>query len=325
MRNALLIATLVASTLPSQQLIDSFSYPDGPVPPIWVARTGSWVIRSGRLAATSGALWAYITHIGPQPVNSVLDGEFFYGTTPGVQFGGLTSRNQGLNTDSMTVMCKIQDNGGTADLDSVWLYERGGTGATVTSPVAPPTQSAYCRMITLDNNVWFHVDANKDGIFEQVVGPKALTTMLGTGYVGMNAYQSTEMDNFEYFDAVLMPDPSSSPRIGTSYKVDMTAPLTQMTPSLAMLSLGNAGIPLGGGRAIPLSLDPMFSLGLTLAGPLGLVQLTDNAGKASYRMPIPNDAAFVGLGLFMSAVTVDTSRPFHVGSISNEQFFRITM
>jgi hypothetical protein len=180
-------------------------------------------------------------------------------------------------------------------------------------------------MMTLGSSCWMLIDANKDGVYEQTIGPRALTTLLGTGYVGMNAYQTTEMDNFEYFDAVLMADPASTPRIGTSYKVDMTAPVTQITPSLAMLSLGNAGIPLGGGRAIPLSADPMWSLALSLAGPLGLVQLTDNTGRVSYRVPIPNDAAFVGLGLYLSAVTVDTSRAFHVGSISNEHYFKIQL
>ena len=325
MRIPFLAAMLLTGIVPAQQFADTFTYPDGPVPPGWTTRTGSWVVRNGRLAVTSSTTWAYLTRDGFQPVNSVLDAECFYGTTSGVQFCGLTSRNQGQPADNMTVMCKIRDNGAVADFDRAFIYERGSAAASTYADVVPGTASAFCRLITLDNRAWMQVDANKDGVYEQTIGPHTLTVMTGTGFVGVNAYTYSEIDNFQYFDAVLMPDPTTSPRIGTTYKVDLRAPVTTITPTLAFLSFGNAGIPLGGNRALPITADAMFSFALGLAGPLGLVRPTDATGAASYSIPLPNDPGLVGVALYLSAMTIDPAQPFSVGAISNETYFKITL
>ena len=101
--------------------------------------------------------------------------------------------------------------------------------------------------------------------------------MLTAGLGGMNGFGSSEMDNFEYFDAALVPAVGAAPRIGERYALRLDTP-TPNVPWISVLSLGNAGIPIGN-RAIPLSLDPLFSIWIGVAGALGLDGVTDNSGR----------------------------------------------
>ncbi len=315
--SCLLCTSLLASLLPGQAVIETFTFANGPTIPGWTQQRGTWAINNFRLAHTSGASWDYITKDGVSTKNSVLDVEVFYGGT-GVQFGGLTARHPGGNLDNNLVMCKIQDNGGTPDLDRVFIYERGGAAGNTYADLVPGVQSAFIRMITLEANATMQIDKDKDGVFEQSVGPRALTTILGSGFVGLNAYQATELDNFEYFDAVLVPQSGSTPKIGTTFSMQLTTPAPQFTPYIAALSEKNTGIPFGS-RAVPLGIDALLvaSLGAGLGG------LTGANGIATINLPIPNNPALVGYKFFAAALTLDGQQPFGLGAISNEHAIQI--
>ena len=310
------LAFLVAP-LAAQVDRDTFTYPNGAVVPGWTQQRGAWQVIGGRIAATSGGLWAYITKDGITATNSVLDGEFFY-VGAGVQFAGLTSRHPGTSLDSNLLMVKIQDNGATADFDRVFAYERV-VGAANYVDIPGGTLQAYCRMVTLDGEVWIEVDANQDGIYELATPPKPVTTVLGSGLVGMCGYQATQMDNFEFFDAVLLPQVGAVPHIGTLYGMRLDTP-TPGVPWLAMLSLGNAGVPLDPPRAVPLTLDPLFIASIGL-----FTGTTDSMGKATFNIPIPNNIFLVGQGVYAGAVTLDLAQPFPflIDNIANEQYFQI--
>lgn len=183
-----------------------------------------------------------------------------------------------------------------------------------------PTQSAIIRLITLGNQATVHVDLDKDGIFDQIIGPRTLTATLGPGRVGVSITSNCEVDNWKYYDAVLQPQPAALPRIGTNYNLDLSTP-SPTVPWLGLAALGNTGFTFGA-RAIPVSPDFMAVGTFGNAG-FGFAGATDTAGNAVMSIVIPAIPAIVGMRLFTSAVTVDWTQPFGVGHISNEHSFVI--
>lgn len=304
------------AVLPAQAFLDSFNYPNGNTIPGWTQQNGTWQVQNGRISATSGSTWAYITADGISATRSVIDGEFFF-VGSGIQFAGLTSRHPGTPGDTNLLMVKIQNNGGAADFDRVFSYERGVSGNTF-ADIPGGTLSAYCRMITLDNEFWIETDADKDGIYELVLPRRPISQPRTGTLVGMNGFQTSEMDNFEFFDAVLLPQPGATPRIGTTYGLDLHT-TAQFTPWLGMLALGNSGFAIGN-RAIPVSPD-FLATGTFANGSFGMVGLTDGAGSSTVSIPIPPFASLVGVRIFASTFTIDGTMPFGVGQISNEHGF----
>ena len=88
-----------------------------------------------------------------------------------------------------------------------------------------------------------------------------------------------------------------------------------------MLSLGNAGFPVGT-RQIPVSPD-FLAVG-TFANPAyGMSGSTDANGDATLTIPIPALPFLSGLRIYAALFTYDPSQPLSVGNISNEQAFVI--
>ncbi|MBI1972961.1 alpha/beta fold hydrolase, partial [Candidatus Woesearchaeota archaeon] len=95
-------------------------------------------------------------------------------------------------------------------------------------------------------------------------------------------------------------------------------------PYVVALSLGNAGIPLGDGRVIPLSYDGIFEISLYYPLVLGLAAsqgVLDDEGKATATWTIPNIPLLVGLPFHVGFVTLDTTQQFPglIYSISAEE------
>lgn len=315
-RSVCILLALLAAPAAAQQFIETFNLPNGPVIPGWTARnTGTWSIVNGRLTKSGGTSPDFLTKDGLTALNCVLDVEAFYGTTNGVQHGGLTARHNGTNSTTPSLYCKIQDNGGTFDLDRVYIYEAGGFGSITVA--ITPVATAFIRMIVLDNEVTMLIDGDKNGVFEQTLGPRALTTMLAAGGVGCSITTNCQLDNFEFFDGVLAPQAGSLPRIGTTYRVRFATPTPANTPWFAAFALGNGGIPIGN-RAVPLALDPLLMVTLANAGAFGLTGLTAANGDGTLAFPIPNDPALVGLAFFAGAMTIDATQPFGIGTISQD-------
>ena len=311
----ILIAVTFCAPLSAQVFEETFSYSDGPIVPGWTQQRGTWAIKNQRLIATSGSLWAYITKDGFNVKDSVLDGDFFYDTGSTVQFGGLTSRHAGTNLDNNLVMCKIQNNGGAADFDRCFIYERPGT--SIYKDIVPGTLKGHCRLITLDNTARMLVDTNMDGIFELDVGTKTLTTILSSGLVGMAGYQTTQMDNFKFFDAVLVEQTGSVPKIGTTYTMQLRAPQPQNTVYVCAASLSNTGIPIDT-RKIPLAVDGLLLISLTSPGVFNFVGLLDGNGDGFPNIVIPNDPSLVGAAMFIGGMTFVPTAPSSIGNISND-------
>ena len=258
-----LVTALLCAPLSSQVFEETFSYPDGPIIPGWTQHRGVWTVRNQRIASTSGSLWAYITRDGLTAKDSVLDGEVFVSGTA-LQFAGVTSRHAGTNLDNNLVMCKAQ---GSGVFNTAWIYERA-IGAAVSRSGVFSVPTARVRLITLDNTARMLMDIDGDGSFELDIGTKTLTTVLGSGLVGMTAYGAAELDNFKYYDAVLVGAPASTPRIGTTYTMQLRAPQPQNTVFFCAASLKNTGIPIDT-RKLPLSVDALLQLSLTTPSVFG--------------------------------------------------------
>jgi hypothetical protein len=313
----LLLLVLAATSLSAQVFVETFSYPNGPSVPGWTAASGTWAINNGRLYG-SGSGWRYINKNGLTAKDCVMDGEYFL-IGSATQFGGLTARHPGGSSTTNLVMCKVQNNstpGPKTALNRCYIYEQPGGSVYKDIPNPRPT-SAFARMIILDTNAWMLVDANKDGIFEMMVGPRALTSVHGSGLCGMNSYGACEMDNFKFYNAVILgASANPMPQPGASLKFDLrgTAALGYQAAS----SFGRAGIPIGGGKAVPLSGDPLFFLTVTNAIPVLFANYAgylNTNGDGSVKVNLPNAPALVGITIFTAFVTFDRNG---IQEISND-------
>ncbi len=306
----ILITLILASPLCAQKLVDDFNRTT--IGSNWTTQSGTWSIGNNRLKTNGASTWSYITLNSTttypfSPKNSVLEGEFFF-VGSGVQFGGLTSRYAATNN---TMMCKIQNNGGAADFDRCFIYEQGGTGGSTWSNLNKTgVLSARVRMFTVDTQCWMTIDWDKDGMDDQTIGPKSLTTVTGTGLIGMNCYSTSEMDNFKYYNAILQPAPNSTPKIGTTFQMEMRTNATRITPFICAFALDNKGFPIGPTKGspaswIPLTPDPVFNISIGIAGSIGLAGITDNKGLAKPTLNnIPNDKNLVGFVIYIAGITV---------------------
>jgi hypothetical protein len=285
-----------------------------------ICQRGTWEVVNGRVSSSTGASWAYLTKDGISARNCVID-VHIKAQGFGTQFGGLTSRHPGGDGDTNLLIGKLQRHASTTALDRLFVYERPLALGEYFRDIGTPPRQARCRLITLDAEVWMECDTDQDGVFDVTLPRRPLTQVLGSGLVGVAGFALTSMDDFAYFDAVLVPVAGPDARVGTTFPLRLSTPSPNV-PFLGLLSFGNAGIPLAE-RAVRLTLDEMLTTSLGSAVALGLVGLTDSAGYATPGVVIPNVLNLVGFRLFVAAVTIDPLQPFAIGHISNEQFFRI--
>lgn len=306
---------LFTVSLQAQQLIETFSYTNGPVPG-WtrpLPSSATWLVNNGRLTKIGGSTADFLLKDGIVAKNCVLDVEVFYTSTfAAFPFGGLAARY--VSTSSPLLYCKIQDNGGAADLERMYLFESYGAGQSY-ADIGAGITSAVIRMLTVDRQSSILVDKNKDGVFDQELAVNSLSTVLGPGQIACTMHSSVQLDNFKFYDGVLLEQ--SQPKVGTTYKLRFATPVAQSTPWVAAFALSNRGIPIGM-RSIPLALDPLFTLTLGSASALGLAGTIDGNGDGLVAFPVPNNASFVGFVFFAAAVTLDPFQPFSIGTISQD-------
>jgi len=306
----------------AQVFEDHFNYPNGSLLPGWTQEKGSWTVRNGRLVGT-GQGWRFLSKKGIRAKDCVMEGTFFF-AGQGLQFGGLAGRQPGKGSATNLVLGKIQNNWGGKGFDQAYLYELPSKHI-FTNLTKRGVPSVSLRLLLLDDKAWLRMDTDRDGFFESSLGPILLTHVKGPGLVGFGSYGPTEMDDFKFYDAVLMEVPGSVPRIGGAYKMRLRAPSTGTGPTAyaCFASFGNAGIPLKA-RKIPLSSDPLFTLCFFLPQVFPrFFGYLDAKGDAYPEIRIPKDPALSGLILHVAGITLDPRKPFGVGAISNDHQFRI--
>ncbi|GEM_PF-3200632 len=319
----ILVAALLASPLGAQVFEEHFHFPNGALVPGWTQEVGTWVIKNGRLAGT-GPGWRFITKANFLAADCVLDGTFFF-TGKGVQFGGLAARQPGKGSSTNLVLGKIQNNWGRKGFDQAYLYELP-QNHVYTNLAGRGALSVELRLILLGGNAWLRLDTDRDGLYDSTLGPLALSHVKGPGLIGLASYGPTEMDDFKFYDAVLMEVPGSVPRIGTTYRMRFRAPPSRgwgFTPYLCFITLSNQGIPLKA-RKIPLAPDPMILFSLFFPQVFHkFLGILDKNGDAFPEIRIPNDPSLVGSVLYVAGITLDPLKPYAIGAISNDHRIRI--
>jgi len=319
---------LVLAPLGAQVRVETF---DGPgLPKGWTARRGTWSIKNGRAIQTMGT-WGYLTLNGVKLKNCVVEADVYWGGAA-VQFGGVAARHDGSAGDN-ACMVKVQSNSSTVQgFDTLWNYERPG-GSVSKTGIAPVMTKTRIRLMVLGNQGMLFHDSTQDGIFDTMVGPRTYTAHTAAGEVGITGYTSSAsapaaIDNFALYDAVLMAEGSSTPKVGTTYQMRLTTQHTTIVPYRLALSLTNGGtkngklggLPIGAGQFIPLGIDPLLDLSIALGGTLGLVGITDLSGVGKPTLKIPNISSLVGVGFHAAGVTSVSGR---FGNISNNHYIKI--
>jgi hypothetical protein len=311
----LAVGLLLASGLAAQEFIDTFDQDSPNPPPGWTAQVGVWSVAGGRLVTDQDAKWAYITKDGRKPTDFVIDFEAFYNPV-GVQFAGVTGR---YTSPTINLTAKIQESDvQNQDFERSFIYENpNAAGAAWTwKYLSPPvTTSCLVRFIVHGTQVTMQHDFDKDGFFDQSI--TRTTKVAGAGLIGACIWGASAIDDFELHNAVLQPGSASTPRVGTTFVMDLVTTARRIVPWRMAISLGNTGFPIGS-RRIPLAIDPVLNLSLQVSGALGLTGHTDATGLARPALQIPNVASLVGIKVFTAAITLDGSRPDGIDNISNE-------
>ncbi len=326
MRSLFVLALVLFSGVSAaQNVTESFSYPNGTKIPNWSPEVGTWKVAGGKLVFTGGSRSGYIsTSLVGKVSDFVIDIEVVYPKTKKLYFGGVAALMLGSRRTSGMLVSEVQDSsaGGTGAFNFAFFRELSG-GSTSRS-ISPATKHAVVRLFKKGRQAWFEIDTDMNGSFDLQLPRQSLSAKTNvSGLVGASGYNDVELDNWKLYEGMLLPDKTTSPKIGTTYKMDFTAPLNGgaaklPTPWFGMMALGNSGIPIGAGRVIPLSLDILFvnSLGF---GWTGLLLRTKPSATLALR--IPNDKGLVGLKLYAAALTLGSSRPGGFGGISNPHQF----
>ena len=127
-------------------------------------------------------------------------------------------------------------------------------------------------------------------------------------------YSKSRSVNFEVLPRSSMLNIEGSPRVGNTVNFTILEPQQANRTYVLALSFGNApGIPLGDGRVIPLSYDPLMSLSVQYPSYIGLsnsIGSLDSQGRSIAQWTIPNIPQLAGITVYAAFITIDSALPF---------------
>jgi len=322
----LLGSLVLAGAAAAQLYTDPFAYPDGTQIATWTEKRGDWIVAGGRVHVVTPATWCYMTKDGFTFKDCVTEVDVFYegGATSAVQFGGTCARHLGGANDANIVMCKVQNNGGAADLDRYFTYERA-LGTSAYTDIIPGTLAARVRFIVVDNTCITLVDADQNGTWD-TSHTKLLTTNLAPGEVGVDGYisglpRSSALDNFALFDAVLTS--SGTPRPGGTVTLSLRGQNGGRTFQVACSLSNSPGIQVDS-RNIPLTPDGLMIASLILPTIFANFSgVLDSNASAQAQIHLPASPPLLGLSFYAAFVTLHPGAPSGVENISNDERFTI--
>jgi hypothetical protein len=192
-------------------------------------------------------------------------------------------------------------------------------GSNVQAQVTTVPRVLTLRVLINQSHARVLIDADRNGVFEQVLPVLALTKVLEPGWVGLTAAGGVELDEFQMHDAVVEAGPSAVPKLNSRYPMLLrSGELEHPQLYLAAASRTPGALPLGDGRFLLLGLDPLLEISIAWNGWLGL--LFNHEGTIT--LEIPNDPLLVGLLLHVSAVTLQDNPPA-ILRVANDHQLRI--
>ena len=123
------------------------------------------------------------------------------------------------------------------------------------------------------------------------------------GSVGIVGSGSTIIDDFKYYDGIVVDAGQTNP--GSAHRLTLHG--TPNPTYQAACALGNTGFPIGAGRRLPLDPDPMFfasTLGFLPAVFQSFGGVMDANGQARITVNVPPDNALIGLHWFTGFVNI---------------------
>lgn len=301
----------------AQHFTEPFNY-GGTTLGAWVEHLGDWqaVSNQARTPQNISTGDMYLTLPSQSFVHGVIEADVSTNTlsTFQVRNAGVTLRTLDPNNGRNMISFFLRSNLATPNLWNrgqifEYYHDRSG-GATRGNTPTINTSSARIRLIVAGSRATGLVDSDLNGSWDlRSVAFQAATNPVMAGPIGLAGQGHALIDNVAVYNAAVQEtDFAITPRLGftTSVLIFGQASLAYQ----AACSFGNGGIPIGGGRSIPLTADALF--GLTAGGALPAVfqsfaGVLDANGQATVGIAPPNDPALVGLVMYFAFVTANGS------------------
>jgi len=305
---------LVAATASGQWIVDRFDYAPSTLIPNWTSYGGNWRATGTAVESDWAAGWQFLLRDGVSDRDCAVETVVTYSAPPfHLQFGGPMARATIDQFNELRcMMVKSQDNhrNGTGLLNTAYIYYyKAPLGMYRLATLLFPwfTGRVRTRILTTDElgqaKVIGFWDVNVDGIWDLQLVVSSYWLNGVAGNPGLCGFSSCFMDDWKYFNATLY---SAQTVYGLGATVEYIARGQPGYLYLAGSSLSNAGIPLPGGKAIPLFPDAL--LFLSRNDPLTFQNFTgvfDAGGDARLRVAIPVETALLGIKFYTAFVTVD--------------------
>ncbi len=306
----ILFLTCACVVLGAQVWKDPMNY-TGPNLSPWVKYRGNWTGTGTQVKAEPKGTRQYLVMPTQTYLNCAIQCVVKYNTASTLlgQYGGVSLRTLNPTQDYDLVYACLAD----AYLPQgkfLWLLvsERWGpiNGRNVLTKSLPSggIVQATLRLMVVDTLAWAHADTdgNGNGYWDINTSGTILRVTPKLGPIGLVGNLNVLIDDVRLFDAVLYGQ-NPSPPIGhpTYFKLrGLPSTAYQMASSF-----GNWGIPVSGGRRIPLWPDNLFAA--TASNQLPAIfknfnGILDAKGDAQANIVIPNDQALIGIAFFTAFV-----------------------
>jgi len=320
---ALLVSTSGAC---GQVLLEHFRYPPGTVVPNWTEVSGDWkVIGQGLqtyVMCDKNMKNQFLSRDNLPPVNGVVEATVFTTVLPAAtkSSGGVFARGRISALPGYFIAAVVADTVGRGDFDTFIVGESPGT--MVSTKLPKPSKRVQIRLVFYKGQAIGRVDIDMDGLFDLSVPVKVqqtATPVLGT--CGLLGQASVAIDNFNFYDALLLP--RNRCQIGRNYQMHLWATPLKPVPVAEPYVCGCAFFAspkvqlLQSYRFIPIFPGPLTLLSL---GGYGIFMdfsgFLNNQSEATPHIRVPDEPSIVGLGFFTTGLTLDARLPDGIANIA---------
>ena len=328
---AAIILLAVAVSARGQSLVDRFESPPSSVIPNWsVEFGGDWQATGTAAQSDTNTGWQFLLRDSVTDRDCVVEGLVRYDGPSHLQFAGPMARTTIEGGVLRTYLVKSQDNSryGTGAFNTGYIYYYESPLVFVRLAVfgfLRPSTLIRTRMLVMDEpgavRIMGYWDLDLDGVWDHRIAVLGSWRLQETGGVGLNGFSRCFADEWRYFDACLY---ARNPDFRPGETLELVARGRPDAVYLAGSSFFNTGIPVGGGKAVPLYPDAL--LVLSRSSPAIFQDFTGvlNAdGDAVLRIAVPNEPALVGTVFYTAFLTLSATNPGRVDEVSNDEQARI--
>ncbi|MBN2492449.1 MAG: hypothetical protein JXQ29_16495 [Planctomycetes bacterium] len=327
-----LVLGLAAGLASGQSLLEHFDYPAATTIPNWgVEFGGDWSATGSAVASDVQTGWQYLLRDAVQDRDGVVEALVRYDAPAHLQAAGPIARATIRDNVLRTYLVKTQDNSrtGTGSFNTGYLYyyesplvflrlayfSFSSVSTLVRTRILVMDEASSVRVM----GFW---DLDLDGVWDHRVTVQNGAGFGEAGRVGLNGFSRCLVDEWRYFDACLYArDPA--PRPGQT--LELVARSRPNAVYLAASSLARTGIPLGGGKIIPLWPDCLMVASRDWPGIFrNFTGVFDAAGDAALEVVIPAVPALVGQVFYTAFVALSATQPGQVEEVSNDAQVRIS-